>query len=168
MDEERALLLDQLDELLSEGIEDEEEALEAAALAGMLERAGGSAEELADVRAWRDGLGAELLAEAFDALDLDAYVDALDACTYGESADEEVEEAVWDLDEVAAAAVFCGRTPAVLPALRRAERLIRELPDAFAPLYEDAARLVRQPAVGRELDVYGFWLAIAEAGPAEE
>lgn len=162
--EERQVLADQLDELLASGLDDPEEALEVAAIAGMLERAGIDPRALADANAWRVGSGAALLDEAWDLVDVDAYVEAVDACASESATDEEVEEALLDLDELVAAAAWCGRTSLIKRATVEIERTIRDVPEPFAALASQGRELARLRAVAEQLDVYGFWLAVADAG----
>ncbi|MCB9664052.1 MAG: hypothetical protein H6732_08050 [Alphaproteobacteria bacterium] len=162
--DELQVLVDQLDELLSSGLDDPEEALEVAAIAGMLARVGTPAATLAEAEAWRVGPGGALLDEAWDLVDADAYLEAIDDCASDRATDEEVEEALLDLDELVAAAVWCGRTSVVARVTASVERTIRDVPEPFAALAGQGRELARLRAVAEQLDVYGFWLAVADAG----
>jgi hypothetical protein len=166
-DQELDVIVAQLDELLRQGAVDEEEALEIAALAGMAERMGAAPSVLAEAIVWRDQRGGgALLDEAWGEVDIDAYVDAIEACLDGDVSDDDVADAVYDLDELVAAAAWCGRGDVVRKATIDIERMIRVVPDPFVSLSADAAALARSPAVAGALDLYGFWLAIADAAAA--
>ncbi len=158
------LMSDQLDEILTTGVDDEEEALELAALAGMLVRLGADPALLHDAHAWRTGPGAVLLREAFEAVDLEAYLDAIEDAVHDGEDEAQIEEAVLDLDELVAAAVWAGRTALVAPAARELERTVRAMPERFAAMAPMGRALAREREVAMHLDLYGFWLAIADAG----
>lgn len=162
---ELEVVLEQLDELLTQGAVDEDDALEIAALAGIADRLGAAREALVDAVAWRQGeVGKDLLASAWEQLDLADLVDAVEACADGDIEADVVEDAVFELDELVAAAVWCGQPAKVRRAAQQIEKLIRDVPDPFASLAPYAKELARQPAIARDLDVYGYWLAIADAG----
>ncbi len=112
---ELEVLLEQLDELLTEGAVDAEDALEIAVVAGLAHRLGAPAAALVDAEAWRAAAGRDLLAEVWEELDVDALlVEAIDAAATNELPEEEVEEALYDVDEVIAAAVWAGRPGSTL------------------------------------------------------
>lgn len=162
--DERAVLSDQLDELLAMGVDDEDDALEVAALAGLLDRLGASKDALADAVSWRVGPGADLLDDVWDELDLDDLVEAVDACTAGGVEEEAVDEAVFDLDEVVAAAVWCGQTHLLLDAVKEVASAIRLIPEPFAHLAPYARELTAAPGIEGAPELYGYWFAIADAG----
>lgn len=164
MKQELDVLVEQLDELLSEPIVDEDDALELAIVAGLAARLGATPEQLADAVAWRDGPGRELVAETWEAVDAGPLLEALDACTGGGMSDEEVEEALFDVDDLIAAAIWCGRTAAVRAAAREAATIVRTVPDVFAPMADLAGQLARLPTVAEHLGLYDYWLAVADAG----
>lgn len=166
---ELEVVLSQLDELLVDGAVDEDDALEIAALAGLAERLGATRDQLADAVAWRkDVVGTDLLASAWQQLDMDDLVDAVEGCATGDYSDEDVEDAVFELDELVAAAVWCGQAGKVRKAAQQIEQLIRDVPEPFSKLADYARQLARLPAIARDLDVYGYWLAIADAGAYAE
>lgn len=160
------ILSEQLDEILTTGVDDEEEALEVAALAGMLARLGADRAMLADAEAWRRGAGAELLEEAFEAVDIDAYVEAVETALHEGGDETTIEDAVVDVDELVAAAVWSGRVRQVAAAARELEKTVRLVPEVFAHLAEQGRSLARLRGVAEHLDVYGYWLAIADADRA--
>ncbi len=164
---ELTVLIDQLDELLAEGTDDPEEALELAALAGMAERLGAAAPQLADVIAWRDGPGAALLSEAWALVDCEAYIDAIEGLAGVESTDEEVEEVLLDFDELCAAALWCGKAALVRDPARRVEETVRMMPEVYASAAAYGKDLARLAPVAQNLDVYGWWLAVADATPLD-
>jgi hypothetical protein len=163
MQRELDVLVEQLDELLAEPIVDADDALEVATVAGLAARLGATAEQLADVNAWRDGLGQELLRETWEEVDATPILEELDAVTGGGATDEQVEEALFDLDDLVAAAVWCGRRDAVRTAAREGAKIVRGIPDVFVPLADLATELAKLPTVARDLDLYDYWLAIADA-----
>jgi len=163
MKQELDVLVEQLDELLGEPILDPDDALEVAIVAGLAHRLSASPEVMRDAVAWRDGAGKELLGETWDQVDLEPLLEALDACTGGDMTDEQIEEALYDVDDVIAAAIWCGRPGAVKSAARRAASIIREIPDPFASLADLAIQLARLPSVAENLDLYDYWLAVADA-----
>jgi hypothetical protein len=158
------VLLEQLDELVAEGAVDAEDALEIAVVAGLAKRLGADAAALADAEAWRVGPGADLLRELWDDLDEEALVEAVDACATSESTEEELEEAIYDVDEVVAAAIWAGKSSAVKRLSRRVADSIRQVPERFAPIADVGRELARQPAVAEWSDVYDYWFALADAG----
>jgi hypothetical protein len=166
MKEEMDVLVEQLDELLADPILDSDDALELAIVAGLAARLGAPDEALREAIAWREGPGREMLDETWEMVDFEPLLEALDACTGGDLTDEEVEEALYDVDDVIAAAIWCGRPGAVRPAAQRASRIIREIPDPFAPLADLASQIARLPAVAADMDLYDYWFAVADARAA--
>lgn len=164
---ELTVLLDQLDELMAEGTDDPEEGLELAALAGMAERLGAKPEQLADAIAWREGAGSALLAEAWALVDAEAYIDAIEGLAGEESTDEEVEEVLLDFDELCAAALWCGKAALVRGAAKRVEDTVRMMPEVYASAAAYGKDLARLAPVAQNLDVYGWWLAVADATALE-
>jgi hypothetical protein len=161
---ELAVLLEQLDELLASGVDDEDDALEIAIVAGLAARLGAETAALKEAVAWRDAGGHDLLEQAFDELDLDEIIEGIDGVLAADADEEEVEEALYELDDVVAAAVWCGRSKRVLEAARQVAATIRQVPEPFAPLADYAVHVARSPAVAADLDVYDYWLAVADAG----
>lgn len=160
------VLLEQVGEMLAEGMDDGEAALELASAAGLAARLGATADQLADAVAWRDGAGAALLDEGWSELDLEELADAIDGLLDGEASDEDVEEALWDVDDVVAAAIWTKRTAEVLPFVRALSRTVRDSPDVFAHLGDYADELLRLSSVAFELDAYDYWVAVAQAARA--
>lgn len=164
MDNELDVLLEQLDELLASPIVDEEDALEIAIVAGGAARLGADPMRLAEAEAWRQGPGADLIASLWQAVDPEPLLEALDEASEGMRTEEQVEEAVYDVDDLLVAAVWCRQRERVRPMAARAEAIVRQLPDLFSDLADDGRRLSRRREVAEELDLYGMWLAIADAG----
>ena len=155
-------LVQQLDELLNSPIVDEDDALEVAIVAGLAARLGATAADLVAAVAWRDGIGADLLAEMWEQVDLEVHVEAVDACTGGGLTDEQVEDAIYEVDEVVAAAVWCGRIDRVQDAAREVASIVRGVPDVFEPVAADGRLLASTRAVGEHLFLYDYWLALAD------
>ncbi|MEQ1506001.1 MAG: hypothetical protein ABMB14_27465 [Myxococcota bacterium] len=162
MKQELDVLVEQLDELLAEPIVDADDALEVAIVAGLAARLGGSPDALRDAVVWRDGLGRELLAETWAQVDLEPLLEELDACAGGGMTDEQIEEALFDVDDVIAAAIWCDAEAAVRDAARRASAIVRLVPDPFASLSDLAVQLARMPSIAMHLDLYDYWLAVAD------
>jgi hypothetical protein len=148
---------------MGEGIVDAEDALELADLAELATRLGGKGEVLDRAVEWRQG-GRDLLAQAFDELDLDEVLTGIDGVLEGGVEVEIVEEALYELDDVVAAAVWAGQRTAVRKAALAVAKTIREVPEPFAPLAEYASQMARSPAIAADLDLYEYWLAVADAG----
>lgn len=160
---EQEVLSEQLDELLGEGAVDADDALEIAMVAGMLDRLGTPPDRLAAAVAWRDGPGRELLDEAFDELELDELIEAIDGVLGGDADEDQVEEVLYDFDEVVAAAIWAGKGGVVRRAAHEVAQTIRQVPDPFAPLADVGSSMARLPAVGAHYDLYAFWMAVADA-----
>lgn len=161
---ELSVLIEQLEELLASGIDDADDALEVAIVAGLAARLGAAHEALDEAKQWREAGGDELLDEAFAELDLDEIIDGIEGVLDGQADEEQVEEALYELDDVVAAAVWCGRSAAVRDAAQEIARVIRQVPDPFAPLADFGAQMARLPAVAAHLELYEYWLAVADAG----
>ena len=159
---ELEVLLEQLDELLGEGVTTGEDALEVATVAGLAVRLGAPPESLKDARDWLEGGGLELVEAGLQDTDLDELVEVLGNL---DQADEhEVEEAFSDFDDVIAAAVWVGHGAAVRDAAGKVAALIRQVPDPFAFMGPTGALMARSRFLAEDLDVHDYWLAIAEAG----
>ncbi|MEQ1566177.1 MAG: hypothetical protein ABMA64_11110 [Myxococcota bacterium] len=163
MKQELDVLIEQLDELLGEPIVDPDDALEVAIVAGLAARLSASPDAMAAAVAWRDGDGRELLAETWDQVDPEPLLEELDAVTESSVTEEQVEEAVYDFDDVVAAAVWCGKAQVMRAAARRAAEIVRQIPDPFADLSDVGSELARLPTVAEHLELYDYWLAIADA-----
>ncbi len=161
---ELEVLLEQLDELLEEGAVDAEDALEIAVVAGLAKRLGADAAAMADAEKWRVGDGADLLAEVWGELDIDALQEAVDAAATDELSEEEVEDAIYDVDEVVTAAWWVGKTASVKTLVAGVAKTIRDVPERFAALADIGAGFAKMQAVGENYDVYDYWFALADAG----
>ncbi len=166
MQRELDVLVEQLDELLAGPIVDDDDALEVATVAGLAERLGATREQLAEATVWRDGVGRDLLRETWDVVDAAPILEEIEGVTGGGATDDQIEEALYDLDDLVAAAVWCGRRDAVRAAAREAASLVRAVPDVFVPLGDLAVQLAKLPTVARDLDLYDYWLAVADAAHA--
>lgn len=158
--EEKNVLEEQLEELLEEGAVDPEDALEIAMVAGLTARLDGDAQLLAEVVAWRDGPGKDLLVEAFSQLDVESILSDFDNVLDPDSEDELIEEAVWDIDELVCAGIWADQREAVAPLAAHADKMCRMMPDLFEMLKADGRDLVKRPTVGADFALYGFWFAI--------
>ena len=102
------------------------------------------------------------MADAWAEVELEALVEEIDAVSVGGDA-HQVEEALFDVDDLIAAAVWSDQKAVVAHVARRVAALIRQLPDAFAQVAQTAQEMVKSRAVAKHLDVYDFWLAVCEA-----
>ena len=157
---EMDVLLEQLDELLHEPILSGEDALEVAIVAGLAARLGAPDEALQDGVDWRDGDGKELLEEGFNAVDLEALVAEVDALV-GED-ETVVEDTLSDFDDVVAASLWCARKDWVRSASEQVSRSIRQLPETFCGLAALGSSMSSLSPVGKEREIYDYWLAVAE------
>lgn len=167
MAKELEVLVSQLDELLNSPIVDEDDALEVAIVAGLAARLGATPSDLAEARLWRDGAGADLLASMWEQVDLGPLLEEVDDCTGGGRDDEQVEEAVYDVDDVIAAAIWCGRTDVVRGAARELAGIIRGVPDVFEALADEARQMAASREVAEHLGLYDYWLALADTAPSD-
>jgi hypothetical protein len=119
---------------------------------------------LAAAETWRDGEGAELLALGWEEFDAAELIEAIDEVVGGDAAEDEIEEALLDVDEAVAAAVWCNRREAVRKLAAAVESSIRDVPEVFAFLAEDGVEMARTRAAAEDPDLYGFWLAVADSG----
>ena len=160
--QESDVLAEQLEEMLNDPIVDADDALEVAMVAGLLARLDPESGALATAQTWLDEDGRDLLDEAFMMVDLEPLVEAIDALTPDDD-DEAVEEAVLDVDELVAAAIWCGHGSDVGALAREVAKAARALPEAFVSLADIGADLAKEPAVAEHLSLYDFWFAIADA-----
>lgn len=165
MDELR-VLVDQLSELLSGTIEDSDEALELCQLAGMIARLDDSAPVLKRAAQWLEGSGAEMVEDGWCFFDTVEMMDALETLSRGELDPHAIEELVFDVDEWAAAAVWCGEQDAVRELVDGLTSAVRENPSAFSFMAKTASSMASSRAVAQDLVVYEFWMALADACPA--
>jgi hypothetical protein len=165
--EELDVLVGQLDELLGAGAVDVSDALEIATCAGLAERLGATGEQLAGARSWRAGSGQLLLDELWEEVEVAPLVEEVDGLLGADADDDVLEEAVFDFDDLVAAAVWCGRRAVVAAAASEVAQTIRMAPEVFAPLAPYGQQMARLRAVGEDLDLYDYWLALADAADAE-
>ena len=165
---ELEVLSEQLDELLASPIVNEDDALEVAIVAGLAYRLGATPATMAAATEWRDGQGAELLEQTWAEVDLEPLLEAVDQCTAGGCTEEEIEEAVYDVDDVIAAALWCNQRDLIRSAALELSRLIRGIPDVFVPISDIGGLIAATRGVGENLDIYDYWLALADAAQAAE
>ncbi|MFT4626695.1 MAG: hypothetical protein ACI8PZ_005373 [Myxococcota bacterium] len=162
MRSELEVLVDQLDELLDEGAVDGSDALEIAIVAGIAERLGAAPDVLAPAVEWRSGPGGPLLDEIWAEVASDDPLEELDDMVTRDPDLEELEEALYDVDDLVAAAVWSGHTSAIAGLSRRLADLIRDVPEVFEPLAHVGGEMAQQRAVGERYDLYGYWFALAD------
>ncbi|MBT3222955.1 MAG: hypothetical protein HN348_28085 [Proteobacteria bacterium] len=162
--DELEVLIEQIDELFSQGIVDEDDAFELAQVAGMAQRLGADPVALAKIEVWRNGPGQELLELAWKDLDVQELIDDIEGMADGQTDESLLEDALYEFDEVVAAAIWCRRRDVVLQAAQQIAQTIRLIPDSFAPLSNLGSEMARLPTVAQDSDLYGFWFAVADAG----
>ncbi|TVQ86461.1 MAG: hypothetical protein EA397_19885 [Deltaproteobacteria bacterium] len=156
------VLLEQVEELLGEGVVSADDALELAAVAGLAQRLGAGPASLTEAQTWLESGGRDLIAEGLDEVDLDDLLERID--NLEEADDYEVEEAVSDFDDLVAAALFAGLADTLRPAARQVAQSIRVVPDPFSFMAETGRQMVRTRAFAEEMGLLDYWLAIVEAG----
>ena len=166
-EQERSELVNQLDELLGAGAVDVSDALEIAICAGLANRLGADPTRMVDVEAWRKGPGEPLLTELWQEASTEDLVEAIDGLLGSDAEDEEVEDAIFDFDDFVAAAVWCGRRDRVAAAAKQVAATIRMAPEVFEPLAPYGPLMARLRAVGEDLGLYDYWLAIADIDKAD-
>jgi hypothetical protein len=156
------VLVEQLEELLDEGAIDGSDAIEIAMVAGLAARLGASEEVMAEALAWRAGPGGPLLQLIWQEIAEDDPLEELEALVTQEPDDEPLEEAVYDIDDLIAAAVWCGCPERVTRTSARLANLIRDVPEVFEPMAELGAEMAQMRVIGEHYDVYGYWFALAD------
>ena len=162
--EELDVLVGQLDELLGAGAVDVSDALEIATCAGLAVRLGATDDQVAAAQSWRAGPGQLLIDELWQEVEVAPLVEEIDGMLGADAEDDVLEEAVFDFDDLVAAAVWCGRRSVVASAAREVANTIRMAPEVFAPLAPYGQQMARLRAVGEDLDLYDYWLALSDAG----
>ncbi len=165
--EELDVLVTQLDELLGAGAVDVSDALEIATCAGLAERLGAPPDRLEAARVWRAGPGQLLIDELWEQVEVEPLVEEVEGMLGADAEDDELEEAVFDFDDLVAAAVWCGQRGRVASAAREVAETIRMAPEVFAPLAPYGQQMARLRAVGEDLDLYDYWLALSDAAIEE-
>ena len=160
--EELDVLVAQLDELLGAGIVDTSDALELVTCAGLAERLGASADQLADVRAWRAGAGNPLLAELWEEASAEPLAETIEGLLGADAEDRVVEDAVFDFDDFVAAALWCGQRKKVAASAREVAATIRLAPEIFTVLAPYGVQMAKLRGVGEEFALYDYWFAIAD------
>lgn len=161
--DELEVLVGQLDELLTEGAVDTSDALEIATCAGLAQRLGAPPQALEAALAWRAGPGGPLLDELWTEVDVEPLVEDVEALLGSEADEDALEEAVFDFDDLVAAAVWCGKRAVVAGAAARVAATVRLSPETFEPLAPYGAQMSRLRAIGEDLGLYDYWLALADA-----
>ena len=162
MRSELEVLVDQLEELLEEGAVDGSDALEIAMVAGLAQRLEAPPDVLAEAAAWRAGPGAPLLEEIWAEVAEDDPLEELEALVTQEPDAEALEEALYDVDDLVAAAVWSGHSRRVTVLARRLADLVRDFGEVFAPLGELGGEMAQLRAVGERYDLYDYWFALAD------
>ena len=67
------------------------------------------------------------------------------------------------VDDLVAAAIWSNRTQHVRKAAKRVAHAARDVPEVFAELADFAADTAKLEAVARDIDLYDYWIAIAQA-----
>ena len=115
-----------------------------------------------EAAAWRDAAGRSMLEAVWEALDGDVFVEAVEQALDTGADPFDLEEALFEVDELAAAAAWCGREDQVRPVSAKVAEVIRARPGPFDSLTSDAADTVQLPEVAADPDLYAFWWALAQ------
>lgn len=158
---ELEVLLEQLDEILGEPIVHADDAVEVCTVGGLALRLGASESDLEDLRTWLEEGGGELAREGLEEADWEGMVEALDGLW--DATDSDVEDRLSDFDDVVAACALLGCEPLAREHAKKVAKLIRTVPDPFAFMAATASVMLRCAMVGRDLELYDYWVAIAEA-----
>ncbi|MCB9675147.1 MAG: hypothetical protein H6737_08515 [Alphaproteobacteria bacterium] len=161
--DELDVLIAQLDELLGEGAVDTSDALEIATCAGLAERMGADPVVLAAAEAWRAGPGGPLLAELWEEADVETLVEDVEGLLGANADEDELEEVFFDFDDLVAAAVWSKKRAVVAKGAQRVAATVRLAPEIFEPLAPYGRQMSRLRAVGEDLGLYDYWLALADA-----
>ena len=162
--DELSTLIDQLDEVLAEPIIDADDAIEVAILAGLCERLGSRGEAVQAARRWRDEEGGDELLEAYwQDFDEGELIAGIEEVLVADAEEDDVEEALLDVDEHVVAALWSGHASYVASMSASVEGSIRAVPDPFAPLSDVGLEFARLPAIAAERDLYAYWFAVADA-----
>lgn len=157
------VLVEQLGELLADWPTDGDDALEVATVAGLAARLGATDDQLEEAEEWREGAGDELLEEGWAEAPIEEAVEAIESVCAGGASDEAIEEALFEFDELVAAAIWTDRQHLVRKAAKRVAHDIRDVPDVFVDFAPYAANVAKLEAVARDIDLYDYWLALAES-----
>lgn len=160
--DELGALRDQLDEVLQEPILDADDALEVAILAGLVERLGGRGEAVDAARKWRDE-SEDLIEELWQDFDESELIAGIEEVLIADAEEDDVEEAILDVDEHITAAIWCGHPGAVRSLAESVEKSIQAVPDPFASLADVGVEFSRMAGVAEERELYAFWFAIADS-----
>ncbi len=157
------VLIEQLGELLADWPTDGDDAIELATVAGMAARLGATEADLEEADQWKEGVGEELLEEGWAEAEIEEAVEALEAVCAGGASDEAIEEAIFEFDELVAAAIWTDRQHLVRKAAKRVAHGIRDVPDVFVDFAPYAANVAKLEAIALDIDLYDYWIALAEA-----
>lgn len=162
MRSEGDVLVQQIRELMAERIEDADGAMELATVAGLAARLGVSSPVLERAETWCRGSGAPLLLDGLSAVDLDVLVEELELVIDANAPSREVEDALFDVDEVLAAAVWAGQALAVQQAGQAIAALVANAPALFSEMADEASELIQTQSVASQAEVYAYWYTIAD------
>jgi hypothetical protein len=162
---ELVVLVKQLDEIMAKSLpEDSDEALEFCNLAGMIARLDSSAPILKKAVAWREGEGAEFIEDGWSFFDTVELMDTLESATSGRLDGHELEELLFDIDEIVAGAIWCGEEDTVRAFTQQVVGEIRSSLEHFTVVSEQGVKMSKTTAVDSEQSLYEFWVAVAGAG----
>jgi hypothetical protein len=157
--EEIVVLRQQLGEALEAG----DDPVELSSLAGMLVRLGDGDTILKRAESWRDA-SLDIVDVAFDAVDFDELVEDISEAVGRNAADDEVEEALFDFDEMAIAAWWVGQADRFEAAGQKLVETVRGAPDNFKPLAKYALYMSDKSKGMGGSDHFSYWSTIAKTG----
>ena len=106
--------------------------------------------------------------DGLSAIDLDILVEELELVVGSNAPAREVEDALFDVDEVLAAAVWAEQGAAVQTAGETITALVASAPDLFAEMAQEASELLQTQSVSSHAEIYAYWYAIAALGEGED
>ena len=155
--EEILVLRQQLGEALEAG----DDPVELSSLAGMLVRLGDDDATVKRAINWRDA-SLDTVDVAFDGVDFDELVEDIAEAVGRNAAEDEVEEALFDFDEMAIAAWWVGQADRFEAAGQKLVETIQGASDNFKPLAKYALYMSDKSNDMGGSDHFSYWSMIAK------
>lgn len=156
--EEIEILRQQLTDAIAAG----DDAVELSSLAGMLMRLGDTGPVLTTAVQWRDG-ALDTIDLAFDDVDFGELVEDITEAVGRNAADEEIEEALFDFDEIAVGAWWAGQADRFDSAGQILVDTITSAVDIFKPMSRYAEDMADKSTLMGATTEFSYWVAIANS-----
>ena len=157
--EEILVLRQQLGEALEAG----DDPVELSSLVGMLVRLGDDDATIKRAVKWKE-VSLDAVDVAFDGVDFDEFVEDIAEAVGRNAADDEVEEALFDFDEMAIAAWWVGQADRFEAAGQKLVETVQGAPSNFKSLARYAIYMSDKSNDMGGMDHFAYWRAIAETG----